>query len=328
MSARSDYFKLGLFVIGASALIILALIFLGLGALRKDKVMVETYFDESVQGLDVGSPLKFKGVKIGSVERVRFVFNKYHGLHDVPFRYVLVEMALDPGSSLDFDLPNMKEVIDREVERGLRVRIAPQGLTGTGYLEMDYMDATRNKPLPIEWTPEYYYVPSAPSTIARLEETFEVFSKALHKIEEAGVDKAVQNINALLEVARKAIEDANVGGVSTNLIDLLADLRKTNESLKQLTGSKETKQALKDLTESLANLKVTTSTLPATIEQLRKLLKESNALLATQRDEVQGLLQQGKQTFENLNDLTGEAKRNPSSLLFGGPPSKKNPEKK
>jgi len=328
MSARTDYFKLGLFVIGATSLIILALIFLGLGALRKDKVMVETYFDESVQGLDVGSPLKFKGVKIGSVERVRFVFNKYHGLQDVPFRYVLVEMALDPGSALDFDQKDMKEVIEREVSRGLRVRIAPQGLTGTGYLEMDYMDSKRNRPLPIEWTPEYLYVPSAPSTIARLEETFEVFSKTLRKIEEAGVDKAVQNMNTLLTVASKAVEDANMGEVSKNVIDLLTDLRKTNESLKQLTGSKETKQAMKDLTESLANLKVSSANLPATIEQVRKLLRESNALLATQRDEVQGLLQQGKQTFQNLNDLTGEAKRNPSSLLFGGPPSRKNPEKK
>ncbi len=328
MSARRDYFKLGLFVLGATALIILALIFLGLGSLRKDKVMVETYFDESVQGLDVGSPLKFKGVKIGSVERVRFVFNKYHGIHDVPFRYVLVEMALDPGSALDFDQGNMTDVIDREVARGLRVRIAPQGLTGTGYLEMDYMDPRRNRPLPIEWTPEFYYVPSAPSTIARLEETFEVFSKTLRKIEEAGVDKAVQNLNTLLEVARKAVEDANVADMSGSIIGLLNDLRKTNESLKSITGSKETKQALKDLTEALANLKVSSASLPATIEQLRKLLKDSNALLGSQRDEVQSILQQSRQTFENLNELTGEAKRNPSSLLFGGPPSKTNPEKK
>ena len=36
----------------------------------------------------------------------------------------------------------------------------------------------------------------------------------------------------------------------------------------------------------------------------------------------------GKQMMENLNDLTGDAKRNPSRLFFGAPPAKVNPEKK
>ena len=328
MSARTNYFKLGLFIISATSLILMALIFFGLGALHKDKIMLETYFDESVQGLDVGSPLKFKGVKIGSVQSIRFVFNKYNDIKDVPFRYVLVEMALDPESALAIKSKDLKEAITREVENGLRVRIAPQGLTGTGYLEMDYVNPRTNKPLPIDWTPEYFYVPSSPSTIARLEETFENFSKLLRKIEESGVDVAVQNINSLLLVIRQQVNDANVPGLSKNVDALVGDLRKTNENLNAIMGSKEAREALKNLGATLANMKTSTENLPQAIADLRKLLREVNALVATQRDEVQGLLQQGKQAFENLNDLTGEAKRNPSRLLFGAPPAKVNPERK
>lgn len=329
MSLKTNYFKLGLFIICATVLLLSILVFFGLGALNKDKIMLESYFDESVQGLDIGSPLKFKGVKIGSVQRIRFVFNKYHDIKDVPFRYVLVEMALDPESALAMrSREDLKEAIWSEVENGLRVRIAPQGLTGTGYLEMDYVNPRANKPLPISWTPEYYYVPSAPSTIARLEETFENFSKLLRKIDDAGVDVAVQNINALLVVMRDAVKDANVPGLSDNVNHLLADLRKTNEHLNEIMASKEAREALKNLGQTLANLKAGTENLPQTITDLRKLLREVNTLVASQRDEVQGLLQQSKQVFENLNDLTGDAKRNPSRLFFGSPPAKVNPEKR
>lgn len=329
MSARGNHFKLGLFILGSSALFVAALLFFGLGALRKDKVRLETYFDESVQGLDVGSALKFKGVKVGSVERIRFVFNKYHDVQASPFRYVLVEMTLDPDSALSFgDDGDFRQAVSREADRGLRVRIAPQGLTGTGYLEMDYLDPRRNKPLPIQWTPQEAYVPSAPSTIARLEETFETFSKTLRKVEEAGVDQAVQNMNALLVVTRKAVEDAKMGDISGNLNALLADLRRTSAHLDAAIGGKESKEALKNLTQTLANMKAGTDNLPAAIEQLRKLLREANVMLSSQRDQVQTLIDQGKQTFENLNDLTGEAKRNPSSLIFGPPPAKSHPEKK
>jgi len=329
MSLKTNYFKLGLFIIGATVLLLLILVFFGLGALNKDKIMLESYFDESVQGLDIGSPLKFKGVKIGSVHRIRFVFNKYHDIKDVPFRYVLVEMALDPESAIALkSREDLKDAIWSEVENGLRVRIAPQGLTGTGYLEMDYVNPRANKPLPISWTPEYYYVPSAPSTIARLEETFENFSKLLRKIDDAGVDVAVQNINALLVVMRDAVKDANVPGLSDNVNSLIADLRKTNEHLNDIMASKDAREALKNLGQTLANLKTGTENLPQTIADLRKLLREVNSLVASQRDEVQGLLQQSKQVFENLNDLTGDAKRNPSRLFFGAPPAKVNPEKR
>ncbi|WP_243310645.1 MlaD family protein [Fundidesulfovibrio agrisoli] len=329
MSAPSNYFKLGLFVIGSVTLLVLALIFFGIGALRQDKIMLETYFNESVQGIDVGSPLKFKGVKIGSIERVRFVFNKYHDIKDVPFRYVLVEMALDPGTPLAAGgASNLREALDREVANGLRIRIAPQGLTGTAYLEMDYARSGASKPLPIDWIPQYPYVPSSPSTIARLEETFETFSKLLRKIDEAGVDQAVGNINSLLVVLREAVKDANVPGLTGNVNSLIQDLRGTNQQLAALIESKEARESLANLGQLLNNLNVSTQNLPQAVSDLRRFLRELGLLMGSQRDEVQELLQQGKRMMENLNDLTGDAKRNPSRLIFGAPPAKVHPEKR
>ena len=67
MSAPSNHWKLGLFVVAGVGLFLALLGGLGARGLRKETVTYTTYFDESVQGLDVGSPVKFRGVTIGNV---------------------------------------------------------------------------------------------------------------------------------------------------------------------------------------------------------------------------------------------------------------------
>ena len=78
MSAQAHYFKIGVFMLSGITLAVLAVIILGAGALFKKKIMMETYFDESVQGLSVGAPLKYRGVTIGKVEHIGFVRNEYN----------------------------------------------------------------------------------------------------------------------------------------------------------------------------------------------------------------------------------------------------------
>ena len=77
MSQKANYFKLGLFVIGAIAAGIIVLIIIGSGRWFQKRVTIETYFNESVQGLDIGSKLKYRGVAIGEVTRIGFTYNKY-----------------------------------------------------------------------------------------------------------------------------------------------------------------------------------------------------------------------------------------------------------
>ena len=62
-----------MFILSGVTLAVLAVIILGVGTLFNKKFMMETYFDDSVQGLSVGAPLKDPGVTIGSVEHIGFV---------------------------------------------------------------------------------------------------------------------------------------------------------------------------------------------------------------------------------------------------------------
>src|SRR6516164_8552580 len=77
MSLKANYFKLGLFVIGAIIAGVIVLVVIGSGRWFQPKLTIETYFNESVQGLDIGSKLKYRGVAIGEVTKIGFTYNKY-----------------------------------------------------------------------------------------------------------------------------------------------------------------------------------------------------------------------------------------------------------
>ncbi len=77
MSARANYFKIGLFVISAATIGVISIIVFGVGTLFREKFLMETYIKESVQGLDIGSPIKFRGVQVGNVKEINIVGRVY-----------------------------------------------------------------------------------------------------------------------------------------------------------------------------------------------------------------------------------------------------------
>ena len=70
MTQESRHFKIGLFVVASIALTLGAVLWLGGGALFQRAIYLETYLDESVQGLEVGAPVKLRGVRLGTVDSI------------------------------------------------------------------------------------------------------------------------------------------------------------------------------------------------------------------------------------------------------------------
>ena len=185
MSDERRYYRLGLFVICGVSLAVAVLLVFGSDVFSRPGPMLETYIDESVQGLDVGAPLRYRGVKIGRVEQIGFAEGLYTMRGDSEEvrrlgRLVVMRMRVDRAWAERNGSGDYEREIKRLVEQGLRVRVAAQGLTGTSYLEADYLDPQRNPPMKIAWKPAYIYVPSAQSAISRLgrgaEEVFDRIS--------------------------------------------------------------------------------------------------------------------------------------------------------
>jgi phospholipid/cholesterol/gamma-HCH transport system substrate-binding protein/paraquat-inducible protein B len=342
---KLSYFKIGLFVISAVAIGVIGVVVLGVGAVWQKKALVETYIDESVQGLDVGSPLKFRGVPVGRVEQISLTSAEYATRR----QYVLVRMSV---SSNIFQFPvndPNSPALKRELDRGFRIRLAPQGLTGVSYLEADYLDPERHEPLEIDWRPAYPYIPSARSKITQLSDAVE---RILRNIGDIDISRLSEGIEKSLAAMTKVADSANLEKISDQTSALLAELRSTNRQLNGLVSSPELKSGIADaaaaagrarqiveraekpvermladlpqvgegLNRMVTRLDAATKDLPETSAQLRQTLQRVNRLIANQQRELQQTMENLRAVSENMKEITENSKKYPSQTLFGAPP--------
>lgn len=309
MKLTSNYYKVGVFVLAAMILFVGFIIVLGAGALFRKNVLMETYLDESVQGLDVGSPVKHRGVKIGSVDHISFVQNEYpmeveSEEYSQYGRYVLVKMSI-PGILKAIPIKEIDRSIQKMIRDGLRVRLASQGLTGTAYLEVDYLSPEKNPPLPISWKPKHHYIPSAPSTISRFSASLGNF---LDKLDQADINKILSSLDLLVNTLQKEVEKAKIGDLTSEAKILLSELRQTNKELKQIIASPEFQNLPKKLDSS--------------IHQMQQTAKRLDSILASNQNEISTVIENLRLASQDLKDVTSNAKKYPSMILFGEPPSK------
>jgi phospholipid/cholesterol/gamma-HCH transport system substrate-binding protein len=342
---RLSYFKIGLFVISAIVIAVIGVVVLGLGTLFQRKTLVETYIEESVQGLDVGSPMKFRGVLVGKVDQITLT----NVVYSTQRRYVLVR--IDIATNLfQFALGNPGDPgLTRELERGFRVRLAAQGLTGAAYLEADYLSPKRNPPLEIDWRPAYPYIPSARSRIVQLSDSLE---RILRNIEDINIPQLTSSVEKSLEAMTKLAEGANLEKIGIQANALLSELRDTSQQLRNLVGDPELKAALTDaaaaagsarriiekaeqpLDQMLADLPraaesldrlvkrldSVSADLPETSTQVRQTIQRLNRLLSSQQQDIEETVENLRSISENMKELTDNSSKYPSQVLFGTPP--------
>ena len=147
MRQKTSHFLIGLFVITGALLIVLGVIVLGATTGLRQTVLIETCFDESVQGLENGSPMRLRGVKIGEVQEITFANRIYPTQHT----YALVRVAVATRSLGAEDVSRARRAVQELITQGMCVRLAPQGITGNLYLESE-MKPTHGDALKIRET--------------------------------------------------------------------------------------------------------------------------------------------------------------------------------
>ena len=211
MNSKSNYFKLGLFVIGTTVLAVSATLIMGVGTMFEDQPVFETYLNQSVHGVDLGTAVKFRGVPIGNIKSIDFTRTRYESSKPMEKRkpYVRLIISLEQNIFGGSKTPE-KTLLEREVERGLRVRMASVGLTGTSYIELDYLDPGLHPPLAIDWTPDNGYIPSAGSSFTRIVSSAE---EVFRKLENADILGLVDNVNGLFTVAKDKLETTDLASL-------------------------------------------------------------------------------------------------------------------
>jgi len=235
MIKKKDYYKLGVFIIAGTAMLIAMIIILGAGRYFETTYAMETYFDESVNGLAVGSPVKLRGVKIGRVDEINFVPNIYASAHGDESRYVYVECAINPDLFGKISEEEFGDQVQRDAKRGLRVRPTSLGLTGQLFLNLVYDDPDTSTPLPINWEPKHPYIPSAPSTLSQVEGAITSISKTLGSLKQDDLETIIGDVKSIVNTIAEFMQTEGGREAGNKILAILEEthsiLSRTNALL-------------------------------------------------------------------------------------------------
>jgi ABC-type transporter Mla subunit MlaD len=238
MAVQTNYYKIGVFVLTGVGILVGFLILLGLGSFFEETVYVETYFDESVQGLEVGSSLRYRGVKIGEVSNIGLVSDIYpEALQTDNDRMIFVRAALTELDSSEHTIRDFDRRLIFKVDEGMRVRLQSSGITGLSFLQVDFVDPKNfAKPFEPPWQPRWRYLPSAPSNLTRITESLSNVTAKLNEADLVGIANQTQQF---LKNANQSIKDAPVQALGQKGVELIEELRATNQQIRKFATDPE-----------------------------------------------------------------------------------------
>jgi paraquat-inducible protein B len=318
----------GLFVLGAFALGLIALLSVGGLSLfsRPHRFMV--YFDESIHGLDLGSPVKLRGVRVGRVVDLAVHYDDVANKSVVVVTCELNRNVITDEKGMQLKIAGPKD-IETMVTHGLRAQLGVLGLaTGLLFVELDFEDPAAYPAPALSGDTKFVVVPAVPSAISEYQASLSEILSDLKKVDFAGISREAK---LLLGTANKKIGEADVKSLSDKV-------GRAAEAVTAFVESPEAKVAFANLNAALLATKAAieridgqvgpvSDELKTTLANAQSALKQLEATAATTRrfvqrqgdvgDELSTALRQVAEAASALENLASTLERNPSSLLVG-----------
>lgn len=245
-STATNHWKLGLFVLLGLGASLGALFWLGAQRFHRESFPAIAYFDESVQGLDVGSPVKFRGVTLGTVSNITIAPDHRH-VQTTSDIYVDAVRSLgigdgppDPSSGQPF------------MPENLRVQLVAAGITGVRFLEVDFFDPERYPAPPLPFKPPWNYLPSAPSTLRSLEQAALEFANRLPSLGDQASAALLESRDTLGSVRQLSDRLQGDDGQLNRLMVRLESAASTIEAAVRESQPGHTASALREASASVS----------------------------------------------------------------------------
>jgi paraquat-inducible protein B len=278
---------LGAFVLGALAIAFVALLTFSGGKLWSERERYVVYFSESVNGLNVGAPVKIRGVQVGKVTEILVQYQPEDRTLTTP---VILEVDLEP---LQIDGKGgflwQRPALDDLIREGLRARLKLQSLvTGQLYVDLDFQPDT-----PMRLVGTYKGLAEIPSLPSSQEEIENTINELVREVRQLPLQDTVQKLNATLTHLEAVLGQPEWRTSARKLDQVLDNLGRLSERL----GSR-LDQVSQRLEENLA----------VSQRVFQRLDGELTPLLQQGR----GALRQAEQTLTGLSQTLG-----PESFLIG-----------
>lgn len=314
MSKRASTTAIGAFVIGAIALILGAVMLFGTGQFFNARIVVVTVFEGSVTGLQVGSPVEFRGVPVGTVKNIKALYDPKKTSFVIP-----VYMSLDEDSVTniqeDGSASPPQQEIQKMIDHGLRAQLDIRSLvTGQKFVALEFHPKTPATIAGIDSN-----IPEIPSIASRLQRVTSMFDK-LDVDQLAGkAVETLEGISALVNSPVLASTLENLDNTARNANDLVLQLRADTRLLSQsaIETLEQTKQAVAAAETTLADVSRLSNSTDARLEKVADRLDETlsavESLAANIDQKVQPLsdsaitaMNQATSTLRTAEDLIGE----------------------
>jgi ABC-type transporter Mla subunit MlaD len=317
MATGTNRWKLGLFVVVGAALALAGLIAFGARSFSRSSARYVSYFDESVQGLDVGSAAKFRGVPVGRVAAIEIAPDQRHievgiEIDDSQLQRLMASTAGSGGGKAGRPA----------LHADLRAQLASAGITGLKFVLLDYFDPAQY-PLPqLPFQPPASYIPAVPSLLQNLEDSVRESADQLPDMASAAA-RALSSLDGILSEVDQGRLPERAAESFTRASRALAALERELNALDAAGLSRDTRRTLASFDASLARA----NRLMDRLDGEHGLLSSAQRSLDAFGDVAQGAPSLGAGLDATLRDLRGAARalhrfmdaleRDPDMLLKG-----------
>jgi ABC-type transporter Mla subunit MlaD len=324
---RANSLRVGLLII-VGIVVILALVWFLRGGQVTHGTLLETYFDESVQGLQVGSDVQYRGVTIGRVTDLGVVGAEYGGNETTANsslnRQVFVRYLVDVNRIGHFSS------IAKAAKLGLRARLGTRLITGLSYIDLDFLNPELYPGETPPWTPKAEYIPSVPSAFQEVQTAGQ---RMLAKLDKVDVTKLADTLTALmadlqtelnsgdlhrtLTAATTLLDTANAAVKGADLPGLSANLRKTSDDLQQVASNPDLAKLLNNGAMATSRLAELTGRMSALVTSLEATVRQAQAGTTNLQAGLQPILSNLSSASQSLRDLAESLRQYPGQVLSG-----------
>ena len=298
MSKPANKSLIGVFVIGAVTLAIIAVVIFGSSHLFSKRLINVMYFQGSVKGLNQGSPLMLRGVKIGIVKKIELLYDA----RDLSF-IIPVYVEIDPQKMVYIGHKPGTEHTEELIRKGLRAQLEMQSMV-TGQLVIN-LDFFPDKPVRLLGIDKRY--PEIPTISSGLEEL-------LRTAQEIPLKELVNRIIHSVEGIEKIVNSPKVSSSLTTLDASLKDLNAILAKIDKEAGPVMTN--IREMTVSVREITKKGEGLPEQLE--RTLLVAQEALKQAEKAmrSVQGLTSENSTLAQEANITLREVSGAARSIRF------------
>lgn len=306
MATEAHKLQVGAFVIAATVIVVAGLIWLGASRFFEKAEPFVTYFSESVQGLDVGAPVKFRGVTGGRVSQIQIAPDGE-----------LIEVRMD----ID---PSVAQAIRRDPT--VRATLELSGVTGLRYVEIDRRQGEAlNQSPPLTFAPPAELILSARSSLKAIQAALSDVYDRFMQVDTKGIS---DDARRAFQAAAALMQDERLDALLTNLKQTTQTVNQLARNLESMTSGVRLAPAVENATQATAEAKqlFTDLTKGKTGQELVRAITQLNALVQSTQQAVismQYTLERLDRTAVNLQGLTDQLRVQPSRLLFSPPPAER-----